>query len=65
MALENLAIEARRRTGWEALDLGLVMLREWRGPVYRAWFATWGLFVVALTPLLWWYPAWFGLLVWW
>lgn len=65
MALENLAIEARRRSGWEALDLGLVMLRQWRSPVYRAWFATWGLFALALSPLLWWSPAWFGVLVWW
>ncbi|BCB25765.1 membrane protein [Sulfurimicrobium lacus] len=65
MALENFAIEARRRSGWEALDLGLVMLRQWRGPVYRAWFATWGLFALALSPLLWWSPVWFGVLVWW
>lgn len=65
MALENLAIEARRRSGWEALDLGLILLREWRSPVYRAWFATFGLFALALLPLLWWSPAWYGVLLWW
>lgn len=63
--LENFAIEARRRTGWEALDLGLVMLRQWSSPVYRAWFATWGLFALILSPLLWWSPLWFGVLLWW
>lgn len=65
MELEHLAIEARRRSGWEALDLGLVMLRQWRAPVYRAWFATWGLSALILSPLLWWSPVWFGLLLWW
>lgn len=65
MALENLAIEARRRTGWEAVDLGLVMLRQWRAPVYRAWFATWGLGAIALLPLMWWSPLWYGLVLWW
>lgn len=65
MALENLAIEARRRSGWEALDLGLAMLRHWRAPVYRAWFSTWGLAALALSPLMWWSPLWFCLVLWW
>jgi hypothetical protein len=31
-----LAINLRRRTPWEAMDLGFTMLRRWWGPVYAA-----------------------------
>jgi hypothetical protein len=38
MRLDHLELELRRRTPWEALDLGLAMVRRWALPVYRVWF---------------------------
>jgi hypothetical protein len=38
MRLDRLELELRRRTPWEALDLGLAMVRRWAWPVYRVWF---------------------------
>ena len=38
MRLDRLELELRRRTPWEAIDLGLGMVRRWALPVYRAWF---------------------------
>ncbi|MGE5386128.1 MAG: DUF4129 domain-containing protein [Betaproteobacteria bacterium] len=39
MELERIAVQLRRRTAWEALDLGHAMLRAWAGPAYRVWLA--------------------------
>lgn len=65
MQLERLSLGLRRRTAWEAIDLGLVLLRRWRGPVYRAWFATVLPVVVAASLLLWQWPTVAMLVVWW
>lgn len=65
MELDRLCLELRRRTAWEAVDLGLPVLRRWAGPVYRVWFATFVPFTVAVFSLLWDRP-WLALfLVWW
>lgn len=65
MQLEQLNLALRRRSGWEALDLGLVMLRRWYAPVYRAWAATFLLFALPLMLLLWQWPLLAMLIVWW
>ncbi|MCP5158668.1 MAG: DUF4129 domain-containing protein [Gammaproteobacteria bacterium] len=39
MPLETITAELRRRNAWEATDLGVVMVRQWLGPIYAAWFA--------------------------
>jgi hypothetical protein len=50
MRLDRLELELRRRTPWEALDLGMGMVRRWALPVYRVWFVF--VFVPALLMLL-------------
>ena len=40
MRLEDLRVELRPRSPWEAVDLGLVLVRAWRGPLYSPWLAT-------------------------
>jgi len=63
--LEALRLGLRRRNPWEALDLGLVMLRQWRGTVYRAWFATFIPFALLVLALLWQWPMLATFLIWW
>ncbi|WP_263769062.1 hypothetical protein [Propionivibrio soli] len=65
MQLEQLRLALRRRNPWEALDLGLVMLREWCGPVYRVWFATVVAFALIVFGLLWQWPGVAMFIVWW
>lgn len=65
MRLDQLQLTLRRRSPWEALDLGLVMLRQWRGPVYRVWLASFVSFSLVLTGLLWQWPWLTMLIVWW
>ncbi|TLD47046.1 MAG: hypothetical protein FAZ92_00621 [Accumulibacter sp.] len=64
MRLEDIAVGLRRRSAWEAIDLGQVMLRQWAPRIYGTWFATYwlaGLLLLAfwpwpeyVIPLLWW-----------
>jgi hypothetical protein len=61
--LEQIALELRQRSGWEALDLGSAMLRAWSGPVLRAWLAAY-LPVAALLFLVL-DPEWAALALWW
>jgi len=63
--LDQLQLGLRRRNSWEALDLGLVMLRQWKVPVYRAWFATFGPFAALVMLALWKWPMWTTFVVWW
>lgn len=65
MQLERLTVELRPRNSWETLDLGLAMLRVWRGPVLRAWCATYWPFALLVGAAAWTHP-WLGaLIVWW
>ena len=53
MQLERIAVRLRRRSPWEALDLGTVMWRAWAWPAYRAWFCSYwllGLLLLAVMP---------------
>lgn len=65
MRLDQLQLMLRRRSPWEALDLGLVMLRHWRVPVYKAWLATFVVFSALIVVLLWPWPWLSTLIIWW
>lgn len=65
MQLDQLRLALRRRTPWEALDLGLVMLRRWRAPVYRVWLATFVPFALLVIVVLWQWPVVAMLVIWW
>jgi hypothetical protein len=65
MDLDNLGVELRRRNGFESLDLGLAMLQAWRGPVVRAWLATYWPLALVASALLWEHPSLAALVVWW
>lgn len=65
MQLDQLRLQLRRRTEWEAVELGRSMLREWRAPVYRAWCATFMPFAAVVTLALWPWPDISGLVLWW
>jgi len=65
VALETIAAELRRRNAWEATDLGVVMVRQWLGPIYAAWFAV-ALPLFVLLHLVCWGHWWLApLLMWW
>ncbi len=65
MPLETIAAELRRRNAWEATDLGMVMVRQWLGSIYAAWFTV-ALPLFMLLHLVcwghWWLAPW---LMWW
>ena len=65
MQLDQLRLHLRRRTEWEALELGRAMLRAWSGPVYRAWCGTFIPFAALVTLALWPWPEISGLVIWW
>jgi hypothetical protein len=63
--LDHIELALRRRSPWEAIDLGLVMVRHWRGPLYRVWLMTVLPVAVAILALLWRWPLAGMLIVWW
>jgi hypothetical protein len=63
--IENLSINLRRRTPWEALDLGHGMLRAWAGPAYRAWAVSYWAVGLPLLLLLWPWQEFGFLILWW
>lgn len=65
MQLDQLQLMLRRRSPWEALDLGLVMLRHWRGPVYKVWLVSFVAFSALVIALLWPWPWLATLIIWW
>ncbi|WP_300449133.1 DUF4129 domain-containing protein [Accumulibacter sp.] len=65
MQLEQIAIRLRRRSPWEALDLGHAMLHAWAPRVYAAWFATYWPAGIVVVLLLWPWPEYAMLLLWW
>jgi hypothetical protein len=63
----DIAVALRRRTPWEAIDLGLSMLQQWRGTVYQPHLAVGGGIAAAALAAAWalerpWVAI---LLVWW
>ncbi|MDR2113173.1 MAG: DUF4129 domain-containing protein, partial [Candidatus Accumulibacter sp.] len=65
MQLDRVELNLRRRSPWEAIDLGLVMLRRWCWPVYRVWLAIILPAAVGILALLWEWPTAGILIVWW
>ena len=49
MQLANIAVTLRRRSPWEAIDLGFAMMRNWWRPVYRAWAVSFVPFAAVVT----------------
>ena len=67
MNLENVTVELRPRTEWEAADLGARMVRRDARTIYAAWFAiTLPLFVLACLAI-WYtpYASWVMIVFWW
>lgn len=65
MNLDQVTLEIRPRTAWEAVDLGLLMARRWWLPMTKAWLiVSLPLLIIALLiPAdTWWISA---LLIWW
>lgn len=65
MQIEKLQLNLRRRTPWEAIDLGLAVLKHWAKPTYRLWFLTFIPFSLVTTVLLWQYPIAAMFIIWW
>lgn len=60
-----MALRLRPRDGWEALDLGIALVRSrWR-PIYGAWLAVYVPAAIAAHALLWDGPFWAWTLLWW
>ncbi|MBK7899882.1 MAG: DUF4129 domain-containing protein [Azonexus sp.] len=53
MQIEHFALRLRRRSVWEALDLGHALLRAWAGPAYRVWGLAYGTTAALLLTLFW------------
>ncbi|MDR1662740.1 MAG: DUF4129 domain-containing protein [Azoarcus sp.] len=65
MRLDRIELALRRRSPWEAIDLGLAMVRHWRGPLYRVWLTLVLPVAVLILALLWQWPLAGMLVVWW
>lgn len=65
MRVEDIALRLRRRSPWEALDLGHAMLRAWARRIYGAWFATYWPTGLVLYLLLWPWPEYVPIVLWW
>jgi hypothetical protein len=63
--LEQIAVRLRRRSPWEALDLGRALLRHWAARVYRAWFATYWPAGMVILLVMWPWPEYAILVLWW
>lgn len=65
MNLDRISVEARLRSPWEAVDLGVVVARQWWVPIFLSWAvpaATVFTLLVLLFPKQAWLPY---LIVWW
>ncbi|NOX77048.1 MAG: DUF4129 domain-containing protein [Gammaproteobacteria bacterium] len=70
MQFDRITVEVRPRSPWEALDLGIMMAREWWWPLLKAWLAVslpvfivlhlvlWNSPVIAITLMWWLKPLW-------
>lgn len=65
MEIERISLRLRRRTPWEALDLGHAMLRAWAGPAYRAWLGTYWVIGLVLLGICWTRQEIAILILWW
>ncbi|MDR0441327.1 MAG: hypothetical protein LBI59_10190 [Candidatus Accumulibacter sp.] len=65
MRLDRIELALRRRSPWEAIDLGLIMVRQWRGPLYRVWLAVVLPVALVILAALWEWPRVGMVVVWW
>lgn len=65
MRLEDLALNLRSRTPWEATDLGAIMYRQWWPAIARAWLAVFGPVALVLFVVCYRQPWLAILLLWW
>lgn len=65
MELERLAVALRPRGGFEAVDLGFQMARDWRRPIWGIWLAVYLPAALVLHLLLWFKPLAAMLVLWW
>lgn len=65
MNLDSLAISARRRDGWSALDLGFMLSRQWWPELFLSWLIPAATVCTFLHLVLWNYAEWAILLTWW
>jgi hypothetical protein len=63
--VESLRVQLRPRSGWEAVDLGFVMAREWWKPLWGAWLAAYLPLAAALTFAFADKPIYAALILWW
>lgn len=68
MQLDKLLLDLRPRPHWQALDLGMFLLRSSGSTVYAAWLALWLPLMALMCLMVWWQPqlAWLWILLpWW
>ncbi|HSD52831.1 MAG TPA: DUF4129 domain-containing protein [Burkholderiales bacterium] len=65
MQLERLSVELRPRGGWESLDLGFQMARNWWRPVWGTWLAVYLPLALVLHAVFWDRPWLAVLVLWW
>ena len=65
MQLERLSVELRPRGGWESVDLGFQMARQWWRPVWGVWLAVFVPAAVVLQLAFYWSPLLATLVLWW
>jgi hypothetical protein len=63
--IERIALRLRPRNAWEALDLGIALVRASGGRVYGAWLATYLPAALVVYALLWERPVLAWLVLWW
>lgn len=64
MNLADINAVMRPRRTWEAVDLGVALVRRFSGRIFCAWFATVFPLWVVVCALLWNYPGWAILVIW-
>ncbi|MCB1553505.1 MAG: DUF4129 domain-containing protein [Xanthomonadales bacterium] len=67
MRAEGLTIELRERAPWEAVDLGVALVRRHAGVILPVWLLVTGIALLVFALPAWWFDApWLvGLLIWW
>lgn len=67
MQLDRIEVVLRPRSPWEAMELGIAMVRRHARPLWRAWFALSLPFLVVANALAWWLDGliWAGIAMWW
>ena len=65
MDLDKLQFRAAVRSGWQALDLGFLMARQWWRPLIITAAVPPLLLLLPLLVIFWDQPFWAGFIIWW